>query len=326
MEIAIDVGKRRSYVVVQNGNAVEREDYVDTTQEGFDSIIPACDGNTFIVEAGSSLYHVVDLLERRNGKIIVAHPAAMKLIAKAPNKTDKNDAHKLLEAYNADYLPTAYLPVKAVREERDLCSSREFVVRLRAAIKNRIRYNAHKSGIELGSLTKKSIAELEASQDLPLKEFAALHRACSNIVSDFDDAVEEKASQSDYAKLIDTIPGIGYRSALLIASQIADIGRFPTEFHFFSYAGLCPSTHQSGGHDWKGHVKSGNMSLRKTLIECVWIHVTHCEDSIITETYRRMAPRMGPKRAAVACAKRMARVIYFMLIRNKPFSPYGAGR
>ncbi len=326
MEVAIDVGKRKSYVVVQNDGIVEREGYVETTEEGFDSIIPTRDGSTFIIEAGSSLYHVVGPLERRNGRIIVAHPAAMKLIAKAPNKTDKNDAHKLLNAYNANYLPRSYLPSKEVREDRNLCSVREFVVRQRAAIKNRIRYEAHRSGIELGSLTKKSIAELKVSQNLPLKELAALHQGCSEIVSNFDDVVEEKARQSEYAKLIDTIPGIGSVSALLIASQIADIGRFPTEFHLFSYAGLCPSTHQSGGKDWKGHVKPGNMSLRSTLIECVWIHIACCDYSTITETYRRLSARMGPKKAAVACAKRMARIIYYMLIRNKPFSPYGVGR
>lgn len=326
MEIAIDVGKRKCYVVVQNGNSVEREGYVDTTQEGFDSIIPMCKGNTFIIEAGSSLYHVVDLLERRNGRIIIAHPAAMKLIAKSPNKTDRNDAHKLLDAYNADYLPTSYLPSKEVREERNLCSARSFLVRQRAAIKNRIRYEAHKYGIELSSLTKKSIGELEKSEYLTLRELAMLHREYAQRVSDFDDVVEEKVSQNDYAKLIDTIPGIGYTSALLIASQIGDIHRFPTEFHFFSYIGLCPSTHQSGSVEWKGHLKSGNVTLRSTLIECIWMHIAHCEDSIITETYHRLSRRMGPKKAAVACAKRMARIIYFMLIRDKPFSPYGAGR
>jgi transposase len=326
MEIAIDIGKRRSYVVVQKGDMVEDEGYVDTTQEGFDSIIPACEGNTFIIEAGNNLYPVVDLLERRSGKIVVAHPAAMRLIAKSPNKTDKNDAHKLLDAYNADYLPTSYLPPKEIREDRNLCSARDFFVRQRTATKNRIRYEVHKYGVELGSLTKKSVNELEMSEHLSLRELAKLYKEHTERISDFNGAVKEKAMQSHYAKLIDTIPGVGYTSALTIASQIGNVHRFPTEFHLFSYAGLCPSTHQSGSVEWKGHLKSGNVTLRTILIECTWMHVMHCKDSIITEKYYELSKRIGPKKAVVACSRRLARIIYFMLIRDKPFNPYGAGR
>lgn len=327
MKIAIDVGKRRSYVVVQNDNIVEKEGYVETTKDGFDSMVPNGEGNTFILEAGNNLYSIARILEQyQNGKIVVAHPAAMKLIAKSPNKTDRNDAHKLLDAYNADYLPTSYLPPKEIREDRNLCSARDFFVRQRSAVKNRIRYEANRCGIELGSLTMKVISELGKSEHLTLRQLAMMHKEYTSRISDFDDAVEGRATENHYATLIDTIPGIGYSSALSIASQIGDVHRFPTEFRFFSYAGLCPSTHQSGSVEWKGHLKSGNVSLRTTLIECTWMHVAHCEESMITESYHRLAKRVGPKRAAVACAKRLARVIYFMLIRDKPFDPYGAGR
>lgn len=327
MKIAIDAGKRKSYIVVQDGDVIKDEGYIDTTQDGFDSILQTTEGNTFIVEAGSSLYPIADILEQYpSSRIVVAHPAAMKMIAKAPNKTDKNDAHKLLDAFNADYLPIAYLPSKEVRNDRNICSARDFIVRQRAAIKNRIRYEAQRCGMDLGSLTKKSFDNLENSRHMPLRELAGLHKEYTERILNFDCAVKERAEQSHYATLIDTIPGIGPTSALSIASQIGDIHRFSTEFRFFSYAGLCPATHQSGAKEWKGHLKSGNVSLRTTLIECVWMHIAHCDDTVIAKTYYKLARRMGSKRAAVACAKRLARIIYFMLIRNRPFNPYEAGR
>ena len=102
MEMAIDAGKKKSYVVVQDGSVVKEEVYVETTELGLTSIIPDCEGNTSILEAGRNHYPIVDILEQyKSCKIVVAHPTAMKLIAKAPNKTDKNDAHKLSDAYNA---------------------------------------------------------------------------------------------------------------------------------------------------------------------------------------------------------------------------------
>lgn len=325
--MAIDAGKKRSYVVVQDGGVVKEEGYIETTDLGFASIIPNVEGSTFIVEAGRNLYPIVEILEQyRNCRIVVAHPTAMKLIAKAPNKTDKNDAHKLLDAYNADYLPASWLPPKEVREDRNICSAHDFIVKQRAAIKNRIRYEAQRYGIDLGTLTKKSLKELEISPHITLRELAILHEDYTERLSDFDYTIKERASLNHYAELIDTIPGIGYSSALSIASQIGDVHRFPSEFHFFSYIGLCPSTHQSGEREWKGHLKAGNVSLRSVLIECIWMHIAHCKDSRLTETYYRLVRRMGPKKAAVACAKRLARIIYYMLIRDKPFNPYGVGR
>ena len=51
----------------------------------------------------------------------------------------------------------------------------------------------------------------------------------------------------EMAKLLITVPGIGYYSALLIVSEVGDINRFPDSYHLCSYAGLIPSTHSSGG-------------------------------------------------------------------------------
>jgi len=50
-----------------------------------------------------------------------------------------------------------------------------------------------------------------------------------------------------WAKLLRTVPGIGYYSALLIVSEVGDISRFSDSYHLCSYAGLVPSTHSSGG-------------------------------------------------------------------------------
>jgi len=48
-------------------------------------------------------------------------------------------------------------------------------------------------------------------------------------------------------RLLMTVPGIGYYSALLIVSEVGDINRFPDSYHLCSYAGLITSTHSSGG-------------------------------------------------------------------------------
>jgi transposase len=53
------------------------------------------------------------------------------------------------------------------------------------------------------------------------------------------------AKEDEIPRLLTTIPGIGYYSALLIISEVGEINRLPDSYHLCSYAGLV--THNSGG-------------------------------------------------------------------------------
>lgn len=88
------------------------------------------------------------------------------------------------------------------------------------------------------------------------------------------------------AKLLVTIPGIGYFSALLVLSEIGDINRFPDSYHLCSYAGLVPSTLSSGGITYHDAItKTGSKHLRWIMIECVHIHKRISKNTNITQFY-----------------------------------------
>jgi len=55
--------------------------------------------------------------------------------------------------------------------------------------------------------------------------------------------VKQRAGESEEAKLLMTIPGVGYFTALAILAEIGDVIRFPNEERLCSYAGLVPSVH-----------------------------------------------------------------------------------
>ena len=72
------------------------------------------------------------------------------------------------------------------------------------------------------------------------------------------------------ARLLMTVPGIGYYSALLIVSEIGDINRFPDSYHLCSNAGLIPSTRSSDGITYHGSItKRGSKYLRWIMLECL---------------------------------------------------------
>jgi len=55
------------------------------------------------------------------------------------------------------------------------------------------------------------------------------------------------ASLDEDVRLLMTIPGVGYYTALLIKAEVGDVSRFRSGDHLCSYAGIVPSTYSSGG-------------------------------------------------------------------------------
>jgi transposase len=58
-----------------------------------------------------------------------------------------------------------------------------------------------------------------------------------------------------------TMPGMGYNSVLLIASEIGDVGRFRSEKQLCAYAGLVPPPHASGNMCFYGHITKQGSSV-----------------------------------------------------------------
>ena len=317
MDVAIDLGKWKSYVVVQENGKVVDKGYVETSEYGFSTVIGETKGANVIVEASGTLGRVAAMLKGQN--VIVAHPLKVKLIAESVRKTDKIDSNVLLDLYNAVYLPKAYLPSQEVIQERDLCRNRHFLVRQRTALKNRIRFMMFQNGIEFRNFNKKNNRKLDAHPVLKVlrQELDSLEKRIKTL----GEAIGEVAYRNRSARLIYTVPGIGRIGALTLASEIADINRFPTEFNLSSYAGLVPRIYQSGSKEWRGHIVHGNNFIKHILVECVQIHFRKCPHSPITMSYRRIKLRAGHKKAVVAAARRMLRVIYYMLKRDESYHP-----
>ena len=121
MEIAIDLGKRKSYVVMEDNGVQMKEGYVETTRKGFVDFFGDAKDPNIIVEASSTVNRIADMFEGYN--ITVANPIKVRLIAESVRKTDKIDAHILMDLYKKDYLPKTYLPGREIRDSRDLSQS-----------------------------------------------------------------------------------------------------------------------------------------------------------------------------------------------------------
>lgn len=129
-------------------------------------------------------------------------------------------------------------------------------------------------------------------------------------VAGLDTRIEEVVAPfADQLRRLQTIPGVGQRTAeVIIAEMGVDMTRFPTASHLASWVGLCPGQHESAGKSRSGRARKGNTHLRVALCEAAWAGVRK-NDSYLGAQFRRFQRRFGKKaegKAIFACAHSLA--------------------
>ena len=136
----------------------------------------------------------------------------------------------------------------------------------------------------------------------------------------YDARLDEELS--DFREQIDllmTIPGIDHYSACAIIIEIGpDILIFPSRRHCAAWAGLCPGNNESAGKRRVSRTRRGNTTLREVLVECAH-GAAHTSDCQFEGFSKALTVRRGRKRAIVATASKMLRVIYAVLKSGKPY-------
>lgn len=162
-----------------------------------------------------------------------------------------------------------------------------------------------------------SSLELAEERRFALSGMLRVLDALSREIKLVDEALKGMYRESEEARLLSTLPGVGMILSLTILSEIGDVGRFHSAKHLSSYAGLVPSTHQSGGHQRHGRItKQGSRLLRWALQEAA-IHAAG-KPGPLRDHYLKVKKK-GPKVARVAVARKMATYIYHMLKEKKTY-------
>jgi transposase len=121
------------------------------------------------------------------------------------------------------------------------------------------------------------------------------------------------APHSDALARLDTIPGVGLRTAEVIVTELGtDMSRFPSAGHAAAWAGLSPGQHESGGTRQRAPTRRGNRFLRAALVEAARA-AARSRGTVLGRTYQRLVPRLGTARAAVALARKILVIAYYLL-------------
>ena len=121
-----------------------------------------------------------------------------------------------------------------------------------------------------------------------------------------------------------SIPGVQQTVAEACIAEIGvNMDQFPSDDHLASWAGLAPGNNESAGKRRSGRSTKGNRWLRRVLCQAAWA-AAHTKDTFLCEIYKRLARRRGKKRAIVALARKILKIIYHILATGQPYVELGA--
>lgn len=138
----------------------------------------------------------------------------------------------------------------------------------------------------------------------------------------YDREIEALARQSETAKRLMSIPGIGAITATALIASIADPGQFKSGRQLAAWLGLTPRQYSTGGKTRLGHItKQGDKYLRMLLIHGTRAVLATLRDKQdrISCWLRELIARRGYKRAAVALAAKNARIIWALLTHGEDY-------
>lgn len=259
-------------------------------------------------------------------EIKLANPSKTRAIASAKIKTDTLDSRILADLLRTDFIAESYLAPKEVRDIRELVRYRMTLVRLRSQLKTRIRSVLFKVGERiptaniLGPLSKRTISKFSL-RDIYREEIDScmiLAESFTRQIAVFEEKIEKQANLDEDTKLLMTVPGISFFSALLISAEIGDYRRFPSGRKLCCFAGLVPSIHASGGKIQHGRIiKQGSANLRFALLQAI-PHLVR-KHAGLARHYLRISRKKGTKTARIAISRKLLAIMLMMLKTRTPF-------
>jgi hypothetical protein len=134
--------------------------------------------------------------------------------------------------------------------------------------------------------------------------------------------LEAIGKQDSRIQRIQTIPGVGPRTAEILVACLDDPHRFKNGRQVSAYFGLVPRQFQSGETDRNGRItKRGNPLARTILVESAWASLRY--NSWAKAVYERICGKQKTrkKKAAIALARKLAVLAWAMLRDQTDWKP-----
>lgn len=322
MFVGLDVHKKFTQVaIVDDDGTIEKEERIENGPTQIEEFSNGLVNAEIVLESSSTWYWLYEILSRKH-KVVLSNPAKTKAIASAKLKTDKVDALMLANLLRGGYIAQCYVPSRRIMSLRELVRYRANLVRMRGNVKNRVHAYLLMNNIKIeGSpFTKGFLVELRKVKDIRVEGYVRIIEQLNAEIHEASKIICQEATNDENARLLMTIPGVSYYSALLLIGEIGEIDRFADSAHLVSYAGLASSTRSSGGSTFHGRItKTGSPYLRWCLNQCVRAHMRAEPEGSVAVFYEKLRRKKGHGKAIVAASVKLLKIVYWVLREKREY-------
>ena len=174
--------------------------------------------------------------------------------------------------------------------------------------------------VNIRDAARASIGSVMPAKSLELKHTIRLIRELDSEIADIEVSIQ--SIMEELNSPITTIPGIGFRMAAMILAEVGDFSRFDSPDKVLAYAGLSPSTYQSGQlNNCYAHMeKRGSRYLRFAIYNATK-YVCHWDPTFAAYLAKKRAEGKHYNVALSHAAKKLVRLIYAMEKSGLPYQP-----
>lgn len=282
-------------------------------------------GDAVVIETTTNVWDIYDIVAPLTTRTVVAHAGAVRQIAEARVKTDKEDVKRLIRLLIADIVPEVWIPPTEVRELRGMISYRNRLVKMGTMVRNRLQSLLHRHNILLpkGKLLDatwwqeqrmSTLEKMQIQQELAMLEELDRHKR--EVDAELGRQCLREPWGRQAVRLLQ-LPGFGVVMTMIVLSAIGDIHRFESTKYLVGYAGLGAGIHESGKeHIEKRITKSGRKELRWALVEAAWqaIRISPYWKDQYEKYLRRMR---RPNQAIVVIARKLLVAVWQVLTKEE---------
>ena len=179
------------------------------------------------------------------------------------------------------------------------------------------RYNREKA-IEIREAARTSIGSKMPAKSLELKHTIQLIQVLDAEIEEIENEIN--SIMDEVHSPITTIPGIGTRMGAMILAEIGDFSNFDSADKILAYAGMSPSTYQSGQltSSYAHMEKRGSRYLRYAIFNATK-YVCNWEPTFAAYLAKKRAEGKHYNVAISHAAKKLVRLIYAMERSGQPY-------
>ena len=266
----------------------------------------------FVIEPTSTYHHVLlDELPNSNIAFTVINPARTKAYSNSLGrraKTDRVDAQLLASLGETQQIVRSHKPEKFQEQAKSLRRHRESVEQQIRSLRNQI-----------GSVTCSPWSDPEVLRSLR-STIRHLEKEVVSADQRLEQLISEDETYSTISDLLQTIPGVGAKTAQLILSEMPPAWQCSSSRAWVAFAGVCPQPFQSGTSSYSRLSRMGSRRVRAGMYMAALVAMSW--NPAVAELVARLKERgKRGKLIVMAAMNKLIRICYGVIKSRKPFDP-----